>query len=133
VNISYKTLVLNLQTGFEDWIHKWVQNSWRSSSGQAVKNAELIQYISALIGDRYDRGQNVHLQYVKGHSGDVGNDGADALAVSGCALPALPERDWSDAQKTLENQVPNTIEQEDNDLMEDINWEVCGFRSLKSI
>lgn len=129
-NILHEILVLNLKIGFEDWIHKWVQNKWRGSSGQPVKNVKLIQYISALIADRYDRGQNVHLQYVKGHSGDVGNDGADALAVAGCALPILSERDWSAAQRALENQVSNTVEQDNDDLMDGINWEVCGFRSL---
>ena len=34
------------------------------------------------------------LEYVRGHSGNVGNDGADALAVAGCGFPEKLERDW---------------------------------------
>ena len=36
----------------------------------------------------------MHLEYVKGHSGDVGNDGADYQANRGCELPSRPDRDW---------------------------------------
>ena len=30
----------------------------------------------------------------------MGNDGADALAVAGCDLPAQPERDWVNLKRT---------------------------------
>lgn len=33
-------------------------------------------------------------EYVKGHSGDPGNDGADWMANLGAALPEAPDRDW---------------------------------------
>lgn len=70
----------------------------------------------------------MYIQYVKGHSGDVGNDGADALAVAGCAFPALPERDWSAAQRALENRGSEPALQETDDLMEDVNWDVRGIQ-----
>lgn len=57
-------------------------------------NKELIDYILTLIETRQRSGQPVQLEYVKGHSGNVGNDGADALAVAGCSLREVPERDW---------------------------------------
>lgn len=43
----------------------------------------------------------VELDYVKGHAGHEGNEGADALANQGCLLPEMPDRDW----KALEEQV----------------------------
>lgn len=57
-------------------------------------NKEVIDYVLTLLETRHRSGQPVQLEYVKGHSGDVGNDGADALAVSGCNLLEIPERDW---------------------------------------
>ena len=57
-------------------------------------NKELIDYILTLLENRQRSGQPVQFEYVKGHSGDVGNDGADALAVAGCSRPEMPERDW---------------------------------------
>jgi RNase H len=71
-----------------------VKNGWTNSAKQPVKNKELIQYISSLIASRHDKNQSIHLEYVKGHSGDVGNDGADALAVAGCWKPEIPEKNW---------------------------------------
>jgi len=44
---------------------------------------------------RESAGQKVQLQYVRGHVGVVGNEGADLLAVRGTALPPIAERDWS--------------------------------------
>ena len=73
---------------------KWLQNNFVSSTGQPVKNAPLIRYLSALLDQRARRGQKVHLQYVRGHAGEEGNEGADRLANWGVTLPPRPERDW---------------------------------------
>lgn len=69
----------------------------------------------------------MHLKYVKGHSGDTGNDGADGLAVSGCGYPEVGERDWDAARGVVENPLL-----EDDLTMED--WEVRAlFLFLSSI
>jgi ribonuclease HI len=85
---------VQLLIGFQKWIHVWFENGWKNALGFPVKNKELIQYISSLIISRYNRYQNVHMENVEGHSGDFGNDGADALAVAGCWKPEVPERNW---------------------------------------
>ena len=77
-----------------EWCSKWRRNGWRNSAGQPVLNRPLIEYTLTLLETRQRSGQPVKLEYVKGHSGNVGNDGADALAVAGCDLPEEPERDW---------------------------------------
>ncbi|KAJ7610863.1 ribonuclease H-like domain-containing protein, partial [Roridomyces roridus] len=68
---------------FNDWIGGWIKKNWINSSGQPVKNAPLIRYIQAHLEARKRRDQQVKLSYVKGHSGDRGNDGADYQANIG--------------------------------------------------
>ncbi|KAI0744363.1 ribonuclease H-like domain-containing protein [Daedaleopsis nitida] len=80
---------------FREWMPKWMRNGWKSSTGQPVKNAPLIRYLAALLDLRAREGQKVHLQYVKGHAGIEGNEGADQLANHGATLPAESERDWA--------------------------------------
>ncbi|OSD01090.1 ribonuclease H-like protein [Trametes coccinea BRFM310] len=79
---------------FRHWMPKWVANDFKTSSGEAVKNAPLIQYLSSLLDERARHGQKVHLQYIKGHAGHEGNEGADRMANLGATLPLQPERDW---------------------------------------
>ncbi|KAF8913215.1 ribonuclease H-like domain-containing protein, partial [Gymnopilus junonius] len=74
-------VILNiLITGFLYWMARWQQNNWKTSSGDDVKNAGIIRCISKHLDIRAKLGQRVQLEYVKGHSGEVGNDGADAMA-----------------------------------------------------
>ena len=89
-------------TALTQWCFTWRNNGWRTSSGGPVANKELIDYILTLFETRQRSGQPVKFEYVKGHSGDVGNDGADALAVAGCSLPVLPERDWVGLKETYD-------------------------------
>ncbi|KAF7307246.1 Ribonuclease H [Mycena indigotica] len=84
-----------------EWYPGWIRNGWRTSAGP-VLNKELIQYVLAHLDNRKTRGQEIVLQYVKGHSGNPGNDAADALAVAGTFLPQTPERDWVKLKAELE-------------------------------
>ncbi|KAH9848936.1 ribonuclease H-like domain-containing protein [Lenzites betulinus] len=79
---------------FRHWMPKWLQNNFKTASGEPVKNAPLIRYLSALLDERALEGQKIHLQYIKGHAGHEGNEGADQLANLGATLPLEPERDW---------------------------------------
>ncbi|OSC96746.1 hypothetical protein PYCCODRAFT_1378567 [Trametes coccinea BRFM310] len=79
---------------FRHWMPKWIANNFKTSSGEAVKNAHLIQYLSSLLDERARHGQKIHLQYIKGHAGHEGNEGADRMANLGATLPLQPERDW---------------------------------------
>ncbi|KAL4254703.1 Ribonuclease H, partial [Abortiporus biennis] len=79
---------------FKQWIHNWKNKNWKNSKGEAVKNAELIRYIDALLGERAMGRQKVEMEYVQGHVGIPGNEGADGLANEGCLYPEEPDRDW---------------------------------------
>lgn len=64
--------------GIETWIHGWKKNGWRTSDKKPVKNMDLWQALDALAAL-----QRVEWRWVKGHSGDPGNERADALSNDG--------------------------------------------------
>ncbi|MDX1455025.1 MAG: ribonuclease HI [Gammaproteobacteria bacterium] len=64
-----------LRKGITEWLPGWKRNGWRTAAKKPVKNAELWQALEAAVGDHA-----VNWHWVKGHSGDPGNERADALA-----------------------------------------------------
>ena len=67
-----------LRNGMDKWLAGWRRNGWRTVDKKPVKNADLWQRLDALRGLHH-----VEWRWVKGHSGDVGNERADALANRG--------------------------------------------------
>ena len=61
--------------GMTEWISAWKARGWKTASRKPVANADLWQALEAEVG-RHD----VHWRWVKGHSGDAGNERADRLA-----------------------------------------------------
>lgn len=59
------------------WLDKWQRTGWKTSSKQPVQNADLWQ---ALL--EQTRVHRVSWHWVRGHSGHVENERADALAVA---------------------------------------------------
>jgi len=106
---SSNTLIIRTDSQYSikaltEWCFKWRKNGWRNAGGKPVLNDKLIDYILTLLETRQRSGQPVSLEYVKGHSGNVGNDGADALAVAGCGFPVEPERDWKRLKETYNSE-----------------------------
>jgi ribonuclease HI len=66
--------------GITGWIAGWKRNGWQNSAKQPVKNAELWRALDAAAAPH-----DIDWRWVKGHSGDVGNERADALANEGAA------------------------------------------------
>ena len=64
--------------GITLWIQNWKKNNWRTAAKKDVKNKELWQKLDQLISQH-----RVQWHWVKGHSGDVGNETADLLANKG--------------------------------------------------
>lgn len=67
-----------VKNGITQWIANWRRRGWRTSARKPVKNQDLWQALDAAT-QRHD----VHWRWVKGHSGDPGNERADALANIG--------------------------------------------------
>ena len=64
--------------GITNWIHNWKKNNWKTAAKKEVKNKELWQQLDQLMEHH-----EVQLHWVKGHSGDAGNEIADLLANKG--------------------------------------------------
>lgn len=66
-----------VKDGITRWIHKWLQNGWRTADKKPVKNAELWQQL-------VDAAQphRIEWRWVKGHSDHPENDRVDALACA---------------------------------------------------
>lgn len=67
-----------LRKGILEWLPNWKRRQWRTASRTPVKNADLWQLLDAL-----SQQHDVRWHWVKGHSGDPGNELADALANRG--------------------------------------------------
>ncbi|KLN58008.1 ribonuclease HI [Variovorax paradoxus] len=69
-----------VRMGITEWIRGWKAKGWRTSTKQPVKNVELWQKLDKLVAEG---GHLIEWRWVKGHSGDVGNERADMLANKG--------------------------------------------------
>lgn len=67
-----------VKNGIESWISNWKKNNWKTSAKKPVKNADLWRALDAMC-----QSHDVEWSWVKGHSGHVENDIADALANKG--------------------------------------------------
>jgi ribonuclease HI len=66
--------------GITEWIHGWKRNGWKNSAKKPVANADLWQALDAARTPH-----DIDWRWVKGHSGDEGNERADELANAGVA------------------------------------------------
>ena len=64
-----------VENGVTRWIALWKRNGWKTVARKPVKNAELWRRLDAVASTH-----QVEWVWVKGHSGDAGNERADALA-----------------------------------------------------
>ncbi len=73
----------------QNWWRNWINRSWRNSAGKPVANRDLWEPLVKLF---LERGQDqVSFSWVKGHSGNPGNDFVDLIA-SRCAATQSQER-----------------------------------------
>ncbi|SMN10591.1 Ribonuclease HI [uncultured Candidatus Thioglobus sp.] len=75
INIDLYTDSKYVMNGITQWIVNWKQKNWKTAAKKPVKNADLWQRLDVL-----NQQHQVNWRWVKGHSGDVGNDMADLLA-----------------------------------------------------
>lgn len=67
-----------VQKGMTEWITGWKQRGWRTAAKKPVKNADLWQRLDALCEQH-----QLQWHWVRGHTGDPGNERADELANLG--------------------------------------------------
>ena len=64
-----------VRQGITLWLPNWLRRNWRTAGGDAVKNQDLWQRLQQAASRHV-----VDWRWVKGHSGDPGNDRVDELA-----------------------------------------------------
>jgi ribonuclease HI len=67
-----------VRKGITEWIKGWKRNNWKTAAKKPVKNDDLWK----LLDEEATRA-GVTWKWVKGHSGDPGNERADELANKG--------------------------------------------------
>jgi ribonuclease HI len=65
-----------VKNGIEKWAANWEKNGWKTASGQNVKN----QVGWKRLRELEKKMLNLQWKWVKGHSGNPGNEKADSLA-----------------------------------------------------
>ncbi len=70
--------------GITRWLKRWKQNGWRTADKRPVKNADLWRQLDSATARH-----SIEWRWVKGHSGDRGNERADKLARA--AISQLPK------------------------------------------
>ncbi len=67
-----------VRDGVTRWLERWKSNGWKTSARKPVKNQDLWQALDQATGRH-----SINWHWVKGHSGDPGNERADCLARDG--------------------------------------------------
>jgi len=74
-----------VRKGITEWLAAWKRRGWKTAERKPVKNEALWRRLDELAG-RHE----IRWHWVKGHSGDPGNERADALANRGVASLTEP-------------------------------------------
>lgn len=77
-NVRLLTDSKYVMNGINQWIVNWKRRGWKTASKQPVKNVDLWQRLDT-AAERH----TIEWVWVKGHSGEPGNERADALANRG--------------------------------------------------
>ena len=64
-----------VMSGINEWIINWKSHGWKTANKKTVKNVDLWKKL-----DQLNNEHSVVWHWVKGHSGDEGNEMADRLA-----------------------------------------------------
>ena len=72
-----------VRKGITEWLPGWKAKGWKTAARQPVKNVDLWQQLDALV---QQGGHEIDWRWVRGHTGDPGNERADALANQGVAM-----------------------------------------------
>ena len=70
-----------VKMGITEWIEKWSQNNWKTSSKQKVKNLELWIELNEI-----SKKHKIEWFWVKAHAGDPINEEVDELAKKAANL-----------------------------------------------
>jgi len=64
-----------VRKGITEWMESWKARGWKTAAKKPVKNKDLWQRL-----DEATKSHEIEWEWIKGHSGHVGNERADELA-----------------------------------------------------
>ncbi len=64
--------------GITEWMDNWKKRGWKTAAKKPVKNEDLWRRLDAVM-----QKHTIDWTWVKGHSGNIGNEKADQLANQG--------------------------------------------------
>ena len=73
--VSLTTDSQYVKRGITEWLADWKRRGWKTADRKPVKNVDLWQRLDGLVGKH-----QVSWHWVRGHTGHVDNERADALA-----------------------------------------------------
>ena len=76
--VRVNTDSMYVKNGITSWINKWVENGWKTAAKKDVANKDLWIKLQSIVETR-----KITWNWVRGHSGDAGNERADFLANKG--------------------------------------------------
>ncbi len=75
-----------VKNGIQKWIHNWKKRDWRTADKKKVKNEDLWKKLD-LVANKHQ----IDWRWVKGHSGNPGNEKVDTLARDAASASNLLE------------------------------------------
>ena len=85
--------------GFKEYLEQWRRNQWRASTGNQIKNIDYWTLVGEIKDQFLLNNIEITVSHVYGHSGNYGNESADALATNGIILGR--KKDLNDFPITL--------------------------------
>ena len=76
--VRVNTDSMYVKNGITSWINKWVENGWKTAAKKDVANKDLWLKLQSIVETR-----EITWNWVRGHSGNTGNERADFLANKG--------------------------------------------------
>jgi ribonuclease HI len=110
-----------VKNGITKWISGWKKKGWKTAAGKDVLNKDLWEKLDELHSSK------VEWRYVKGHSGDEGNERCDVIARSFSHNSPIPLRQFSaaDMRATAKSEIKPEIELEiESEIKPEIKSEI---------
>ncbi|NJO43145.1 MAG: ribonuclease HI [Cyanobacteria bacterium CRU_2_1] len=94
-----------VKNGITQWVKSWKKKGWKTSTGKAVLNQDLWETLDDLNQQVAKQVASLEWSYVRGHSGDVGNDRCDTIARAFALgqTPTLHQFSASNSQRETQN------------------------------
>ncbi|HAX88892.1 MAG TPA: ribonuclease HI [Cyanobacteria bacterium UBA11370] len=132
-----------LKNGITKWIKGWKKKGWKTAQGKAVLNQDLWETLDQL------NSQHVDWQYIRGHSGNEGNDRCDAIArafacgkspvlqqtstagvtearIKPITMPVTDVSDSNPASELVYQSVPSSLVTWDVDMIDSADYSPSG-------